>query len=142
MSVAIFFIIAVVVAGVLVPAIVYLLVLRPSRAPTEAPMHFLCSACFQTHPMTGVHVLPWWNESMASFNTTYRCPACWPRALAETRAIVSADMPADQKASMQDFLRRHRHDDLADALTTPEETRAHLLEFLDRLERRDIILDP
>jgi hypothetical protein len=138
MSLPLLFII-VIIAGVV--AVVIRNNAKSSRR--GAPAQFVCSACMGTFPTTELRVLPWWNDQTADFVTTHRCPGCWPNALAETRAIVSADpLPEETTRKMVDFLRRHEFDGLADALTTPEETRGRLLEFLDRLERNVIVLSP
>jgi hypothetical protein len=56
------------------------------RSGSGAPSAFLCSSCMKTYPLSGIHVLPWWNRDAQMVITSYRCAGCAAGSLRETRA--------------------------------------------------------
>jgi hypothetical protein len=66
----------------------------------------LCSACFRALPASQIRVIPWHNESMGDFVTTFRCGDCVATALAETRARLEAG--GDREVvQLAEFFGRH-----------------------------------
>ncbi|HSO00772.1 MAG TPA: hypothetical protein VLS89_20915, partial [Candidatus Nanopelagicales bacterium] len=62
---------------------------RGFRLPIVEPSA-LCSACFRALPASQIRVIPWHNESVDNFVTTFRCGDCVATSLAETRARLDA----------------------------------------------------
>src|SRR5579862_4697479 len=97
-----------------------------------------CSGCCGVFPEQGVHVIPYFNESVADFVTTYRCEACWLSALDDTqRRLESAGL--EELARMARFFERHNITILdfrrGDA---PEALRPVLLQMIE-LTRRGVL---
>jgi hypothetical protein len=89
------------------------------------------------------HVIPWWNPEEKGIFTTYRCGACWVRALDETRdAVASGD--AAIRESFHEFLERHGRVD--EALVVRDASRekaiAALLQLLDDVRDQKIFFQP
>ncbi len=57
--------------------------------------HVMCSGCFAVVPEGKIRVLPFYNETLEAFVTTYRCAACWPAAMADTRRRVARATDAE-----------------------------------------------
>ena len=78
---------------------------RRKKAPTPAarPNAFLCSGCYQVHPTSGMHALPWWNPEARAFFMTTRCANCFPASLEQARARVESWDP-EAEASFRSFL--------------------------------------
>jgi hypothetical protein len=67
----------------------------------------VCSQCLEIVDEPAVHVLPWFNDDMDAFVTTYRCEACWPSSLEQTRARIAATDDWTDLASAAEVLRNH-----------------------------------
>jgi hypothetical protein len=67
----------------------------------------ICSGCLKVVPEAQTHVLPFFNDSLARFVTTYRCDDCWPGALTGTRARLTASENAEEIASFAEVLAGH-----------------------------------
>jgi hypothetical protein len=70
----------------------------PAKLKREAPMEsdetpeerqFVCSGCLQIVPESLIHVLPYFNDTVNRYVTTYRCETCWLPALDETRTHLA-----------------------------------------------------
>jgi hypothetical protein len=68
----------------------------------------ICSGCLKLVPEAQTHVLPFFNETLARFVTTYRCDDCWPAALAGSSAHLTASDDADEIGSFADVLAGHK----------------------------------
>jgi hypothetical protein len=68
----------------------------------------VCSNCVKVFPEARTHVLPFFNDTVARFVTTYRCDDCWPAAVAGTRAHLTATEDADDIASFAEVLAGHK----------------------------------
>jgi hypothetical protein len=85
-------------------------------------------------------VIPWHNDSVGDFVTTFRCGDCVATSLADTRARLAAGDPRTV-AQLADFFQRH-------AITVleyrrgdpPEAVRPLLNQAIDMLERGAIVL--
>jgi hypothetical protein len=75
----------------------------------------LCSGCLQLFPVSLVHVIPYYNDRVNAYVTTYRCEQCWIPALEETRTRLAATQSEAEIVSAGAFFQRHG---------------VHILEFL------------
>ncbi|MFY0535820.1 hypothetical protein [Nannocystis pusilla] len=66
--------------------------LRHTRLPIVEPSA-LCSGCYRPVPASQVRVIPWFNDDLADFVTTFRCGDCVADSLADTRARLTAGGP-------------------------------------------------
>lgn len=97
---------ALVVLGAIVRA-------RSAGAPANGlPAHAACSRCYEIVPTSEVRVLPWWNEQLANFVTSYRCSACFAPSLAETRTRIEG-MDGETATLLSDFFIRHQQPTIA-----------------------------
>jgi hypothetical protein len=55
----------------------------------------MCSDCFNVVPERKIRILPHYNETLEAFVTTYRCGACWPAAMKDTRERVARATDAE-----------------------------------------------
>jgi len=106
------------------------------RGGANEPHSFVCSACMQVHPFREIRVLPWWNASVQSVLTSFRCAACFPASVRETREVI-ATLDNAQRESFLEFLRNHKLDELAAQVEATDAVgaRAPLGRFLDEIER-------
>ena len=65
------------------------------KAKQPEEMQALCSACYQSVPVARTHLIPHFNEVLASYVTTYRCDGCWLKSVDETRDKLRTDGPTD-----------------------------------------------
>jgi hypothetical protein len=61
----------------------------------------------QTFPESAIFVLPWFNERVRRFVTTYRCRDCWPASLEQAIATLTATEDAAEIASAGEVFRDH-----------------------------------
>lgn len=109
------------------------------RLPIAEPSA-LCSSCFKALPASQVTVIPWHNEDVGGFVTTFRCGACVAESLADTRARVEAG-DARVLDGLGEFLQRH-------AVTVlewrrgdpPEVVRPLMLGAIERIRDGSIVL--
>jgi hypothetical protein len=67
----------------------------------------LCSGCGAPGPESRMHVIPWFNGTLARYVATFRCGSCVHPALAETIArLRDTDGPADIDG-LGELLRQH-----------------------------------
>jgi hypothetical protein len=73
---------------------------------TEIPddMQFMCSADYETHPVSQLHVIPTYNEHLDRYVGSYRCDRHWAAALSETRARLRADVGTDELAMLLEVI--------------------------------------
>lgn len=103
---------------------------------------YLCSQCLGLASETDVRILPWFNDSMGDYVTTFRCPACFDASLAETRAhfLAHLDDPDDLRKLGAFFVRHNIH--VLELLRDPPSgaIREVGLDVLRRIEDRSIVL--
>lgn len=106
-----------------------------------SPDEFLCSACYSTHPIAKLRVIPWWNADARDVFTTYRCESCWLGSLDETRVFVeSAAFDAEARAKFVAFLERHKQNSVAARVRASGA--APLLAFLRAVRTSAVVLTP
>lgn len=66
----------------------------------------LCSDCFRALPASQIRVLPWYNDGVDDYVTTFRCGECFQKAIAETRAHLEAGGDREV-ARLSEFFGRH-----------------------------------
>lgn len=79
-------------------------------------------------------MIPWWNETLGDFVTTYRCDHCWLSSLGETEDKVQG-WDAGTRGKFCEFLELHRLPDIALQVreaSLPEASRLAVV-FLDLL---------
>ncbi|UQA57486.1 hypothetical protein [Polyangium aurulentum] len=112
---------------------------RGFRLPIVEPAA-LCSACFRALPASQIRVIPWHNETLDNFVTTFRCGDCVATALAETRARLEAGGDREVVQLAEFFgrhavlIHEHRRGD------PPAAVRPLLAHLLGRLERGELTL--
>jgi hypothetical protein len=67
----------------------------------------LCSGCLQVVPESIIHVIPYFNGSVGSYVTTYRCERCWLPTLEETRTRLASTEDEAEIVSAANFFVRH-----------------------------------
>lgn len=67
----------------------------------------ICSGCLQGFPEFLVHVIPYFNNSVNRYVTTYRCEQCWIPALEETRTRLANTQNETEIVSAGAFFQRH-----------------------------------
>jgi len=67
----------------------------------------VCSGCFQVVAEAVIHVIPYYNDDVARFVTTYRCEECWLPSLEETRARLENAQDDAETASLAAFFEHH-----------------------------------
>ena len=103
----------------------------------------MCSGCHTPTINTEAHVIPYWNKTVQSILTTYRCNNCWLSALAETReAVQSGEM--EPLLTFCDFLERQGFATDAENLRNGSvaEMRATLLALLEATENGRAVFHP
>jgi hypothetical protein len=110
-------------------------------ASEAAGAEYMCSACFNVVSQARVHVIPWFNNEMGDYVTTFRCDDDWLASLDETRAhFLSSVEHAEDRAKFVAFFERHRRSglDAADAAAL----RRDGLSLLDKIRAKQIVLSP
>ena len=105
---------------------------QPEAEALPESYFLMCSGCHTPTPNTEAHVIPYWNKTVESILTTYRCEKCWLPALAETReAVQSGEM--EPLTTFLDFLSRQGYRTDAENLRSApaDEIRATLLAILE-----------
>jgi hypothetical protein len=67
----------------------------------------ICSQCWSRGPESRTHVVPYFNNSVRRYVTSFRCDACVDAALAETIARVRDLDGASEIHTLGDLLRAH-----------------------------------
>ncbi|MDC0668494.1 hypothetical protein [Nannocystis radixulma] len=120
-------------------ALALLDLLPHTRLPIGGPSA-LCSGCYRTVLAAQVRVIPWFNDSVAEFVTTFRCGDCVGASLADTRARLAAG-GAREISQLAEFFQRHAITILEHRRGDPPETVRPLVErVLDMIERREHLL--
>lgn len=116
---------------------------RPTilTADESAGSEYMCSSCYKTFSQAHIHVIPWFNDSMGDYVTTFRCDDDWLSSLDETRAhfLASVEKPED-RARFVAFFERHQLSGL-DA-SNAAVLRREGLALLDKIRAKQIILSP
>jgi hypothetical protein len=109
----------------------------------EEELQYLCSGCLQAFPESQIHILPHFNEGVGRFVTTFRCEACWPQALEDTRTRVAKAEGWDEILSVIDCLEGHNLMLLEFRRGDPFPVVRALLEgVIEKLGRGEIRLSP
>jgi hypothetical protein len=66
-----------------------------------------CSGCLQVFPESQIHLIPYFNDSVNGYVTTYRCEQCWKPALDETRTRLASTKDEAEIFSAGAFFQRH-----------------------------------
>jgi hypothetical protein len=111
--------------------------------PLPDNAEFLCSADYQVHPQSELHVVPTYNADIDRYVGSYRCNADWKAALAETRARFAAT-PTDEEggAILQVFLDHGVEKDQLRAVVAGKDIRGAITAALDALEAGKLTLSP
>lgn len=109
------------------------------RDPEAA--QYMCSKCLRVVSKEHVHVIPWFNESLGDYVTTFRCDDDWQISLSETRMrfLAHVDDPAE-RSSFVAFFARHGIKGL-DANDRARLERAGI-ELLGQIARQKVVLSP
>lgn len=100
----------------------------------------MCSQCYRVVTQEHVHVIPWFNESLNNYVTTFRCDEHWQASLAETRAHFLADAAGSaERAKLIEFFVSH---EVPFRTTTAAEREHEALDMLTRLANRELVLSP
>jgi hypothetical protein len=102
---------------------------------------YMCSECFKTVSQAHVHVIPWFNDSLDNYVTTFRCDDHWLSSLDETRAHFLANLEhSEDREKFVAFFERHQLSGLgaADAAALKRDG----LAILDKIRNKQIILSP
>ncbi len=86
-------------------------ILKPGEKPAD-DVKMMCSDCFEGATVADGTVVPGWNELLDNFVTTYRCPGCLPRKIAESSARTEGWTKDDREKFCQ-FFDRYKRPDLA-----------------------------
>jgi hypothetical protein len=109
----------------------------------EEDLQYLCSGCLEAFPESQIHILPHFNEGVGRFVTTFRCEACWPQALEDTRTRVTKAEGWDEILSVIDCLEGHNLMLLEFRRGDPFPVVRALLEgVIEKLGREEIRLSP
>jgi hypothetical protein len=73
----------------------------------EEERQVFCSGCLQVFSESLVHVIPYFNDSVTAYVTTYRCGECWIPSLEETRSRLASTKDEAEIMSAGDFFHRH-----------------------------------
>ncbi|MCY1060697.1 hypothetical protein [Nannocystis sp. SCPEA4] len=120
-------------------ALALLDLLPHTRLPIGGPSA-LCSGCYRTVLAAQVRVIPWFNDSVGDFVTTFRCGDCVATSLADTRARLAAG-GAREISQLAEFFQRHAITILEHRRGDPSETVRPLVErVLEMIERREHLL--
>jgi hypothetical protein len=67
----------------------------------------VCSGCMAVVPESHIHVLPWFNDTVGRFVTTFRCRHCAQAAFDDTTRRLEATDDAELVASAAEVFERH-----------------------------------
>jgi hypothetical protein len=112
--------------------------------PTEEPedgeeRQVCCSGCLQIFPESLIHVIPYFNDSVAGYVTTYRCEQCWIPSIEETRTRLADTKNDAEIISAAAFFQRHGiyiHEFLRG--DPPSAVRKDVLRLIDLLRSEDL----
>jgi hypothetical protein len=101
----------------------------------------VCSGCLKIFPESIVHVIPYFNDSIGSYVTTYRCARCWLAALKETQMRLVRTEDENEIASVGNFFVKHGVILLEFQRGDPTPVvRKLLIQMIDKLRSGDIQL--
>jgi hypothetical protein len=78
-----------------------------AAAEDHGERQVVCSACLQVVPESLIHVIPYYNDCVGQYVTTYRCERCWVPSLEETCARLERTEHETEIASAVQFFERH-----------------------------------
>jgi len=114
---------------------------RAVTADEATGSEYMCSSCYKAFSQAHIHVIPWFNDSLSDYVTTFRCDDDWLSSLDETRAhfLASVEHPED-RARFVAFFARHQLSglDASDAAAL----RSDGLALLDKIRAKQIVLSP
>ena len=107
----------------------------------DEEISLLCSSCFKLCTGDNAHVIPWWNDILENFVTTYRCGNCWLTSLDETKVRINV-LDEDSRDKFCAFMERHKHAGRAKSirLASLAEASRMINEFLKDLKSKRVVL--
>jgi len=104
---------------------------------------WICSQCMGNYPASSIVILPWWNDSVENFTTTFRCLLCLPETIQEVQQKLK-DTDNTTQAKLCDFLQRHHQHPLVESMRKASRSEFNTLaiEFLQSIENWQIRLFP
>ena len=114
---------------------------RTVTADEAAGAEYMCSSCYKVVSQAHIHVIPWFNDSVGDYVTTFRCDDDWLSSLDETRAhfLASVEHP-QERAKFVAFFERHQLSALDGS--DPAALRREGLALLDKIRTKQIVLSP
>ncbi len=97
--------------------------------------HVFCSGCFTVLPESEIHLIPFYNDTLRNYVTTYRCDSCWLDGIDETRKRIELTESSSEIALAAEFFKRHAvfiHEYLRG--DPPEEVKRTLLYLIDLMK--------
>src|SRR5436309_1168280 len=76
---------------------------RSSGPPPLAERSVLCSGCLEVVPESMIKIIPYFNDHVDKFVTTYRCESCWMEAMDDTAFRLMVTDDEKQIASVAEF---------------------------------------
>jgi hypothetical protein len=76
-------------------------------AVDQGERQVMCSACLRVVPEYLIHVIPYYNDDVGRYVTTYRCERCWLPSLHETRTRLERTEDETEIVSAVQFFERH-----------------------------------
>jgi hypothetical protein len=108
-----------------------------------ADAEFMCSADFEVHPASELHVIPTFNHDLGRYVGSFRCTAHYKQAIAETRAGFRADPTEDHGAAILTvFVERGVSNDRLRAIVGGRNLSDAIDAALDALEAGTLKLEP
>jgi hypothetical protein len=114
---------------------------EPKLLSKSETAQYMCSKCLRVVSQEHVHVIPWFNDTLGDYVTTFRCDDDWQASLSETRVRFLAHLDdADERSRFVAFFARHGIDGL-DA-DDRERLQRDGSALLDQIARRQVVLSP
>lgn len=114
-----------------------------ATGPIPADAEFMCSADYEVHPQSELHVIPTFNADLGRYVGSYRCNKDYKQALAETRARFRANPTEDEGGGiLQVFVERGVSQDRLRAIVGGKSLPDAIMAALDALESGELSLEP
>lgn len=117
--------------------------IKVAQGPIPEDAQFMCSADYDVHPVSELHVVPTYNEDLGRYVGSYRCNKDYKAALAETRARFRANPTEDEGGGiLQVFVERGVTNDQLRAVVGGKTLPDAIEAALAALERGTLKLTP
>lgn|SRR4051812_20778272 len=114
---------------------------EPKLLGKSETAQYMCSKCLRVVSQEHVHVIPWFNDTVGDYVTTFRCDDDWQASLSETRVRFLAHLDdAGERSRFAAFFARHGIDGL-DA-DDRERFKRDGSALLDQIARKQVVLSP